>query len=133
MTRVRLTGIKKVRRHLADGSVRRLHYSRATGRCFWRSDSKVREGSPAYLDAYEAAHDIERGAQRSPASMGGITLNTILRDFFLSKIWTEKLATATKRQYGRGLKDVETRWGSAPKSAIENPAFRHSVLGAISL
>jgi integrase len=127
MSRVRLKGIRKVRSRLADRS---YHYSRATGKCFWNSDNGVLEGSPGYLAAYEAAHDIQPGAERpreaSPA--GGLVLKTILRDFYASKVWTEKLAAATKRQYGRGLKDVEARWGSAPKAAIEAASFRHSVL-----
>jgi len=128
MTRVRLTGIKKAKARVADGMVRHYHYARATGKCFWNSGRDVKVGSPAYLDAYEAAHNIQPGAARPPESAGGLVLRTILRDFYASKIWTEKLAAATKRQYGRGLKDVEARWGSAPKAAIENPAFRHSVL-----
>lgn len=88
---------------------------------FWRSDSGVALGSPEYLAAYEAAIGIKPAVARNDGKLRGLILA-----FYGSTAFT-KLASKTKRDYQRGLTDVDTKWGDAPKAALENAALRSAV------
>ena len=46
----------------------------------------------------------------------------VILDFYASAAF-KGLADATKRQYERGLKDVDAKWGSAPISVVEHQTF----------
>jgi len=127
MTRVVLKDINKVKMTLADGRVVNVHYIR--GQCgkppFWRSDWGIALGSPEYLAAYEAAMGISPAVAPAVARNNG-KLRGLILAFYASTAFTT-LATKTKRDYRRGLTDVDKKWGDAPKAALENPALRGAV------
>jgi integrase len=120
---MKIKGIKKVKKGLADGTIREYHSSRATGVVFWRSDSGVKPGSSEYLAAFAITVSCP-----VPVVPAGPTISGLLQDFFASRLWTEKLSESTKRTYSFGLRDVEDQWGDAPLVTLESPAFRDAFL-----
>jgi integrase len=53
-------------------------------------------------------------------------LRALILDFYASADFT-KLAKKTRRDYKRGLADVDRKWGDAPKAALESPELRGAV------
>lgn len=123
MTRVVLKNINKVKKTYADGRVVFHHYvrDRRGQPPFWRSDSGVLLGSPEYLAAYEAALGISPAVVRNQGK-----LRALILDFYVISDFT-KLSKKTRRDYQRGLADVDQKWGDAPRAALENPALRGAV------
>lgn len=96
---IKLTGIKRVRKRLADGTVRKFHYAWVGGPCFWRSDSPVREGSPEYVEAFAATAEARRGA---PATRHGLSVPQAA-DRFRDSGEFRALAARTQADYARWL------------------------------
>lgn len=65
MTRVNLKGINRVRKQLADGTMREHHYAgRGKGAMkFWDSASGISVGSPEYVEAFTKASRSSAPAQ----------------------------------------------------------------------
>ena len=125
MSRSTLKGINKVRKKLAHGQVVRPHYLRSTGKCFWRSDGVVKESSPEYIAAYQAAQGVEdRGAVGASSRDD---LNGLVRKMLESAYW-HGLATRTQEDLRRGLVDIERKWGDCPSEALESPQLRDAVV-----
>lgn len=125
MTHVRLKGINRVRRRLADGSVIELHYaSRDKGAtCFWRSDSGVIMGSPEYIRA------LAEVAPRTPAKglFREITQAWLASgDFAVLAPRTQSDMMISIRQPKTG---IDAEFGSAPRAVFEDSRIRQTVLG----
>ncbi len=109
--RVRLRGINKVRRKLADGSVRIHYYA-------WRNGPKLR-GFPG--DAEFIASYNEAIALRKKPAEG--YLFTLIAEFKQSSDY-QNLSDDSKRAYNTYLKAIEERFGTMPLSVLSDPRVR---------
>lgn len=119
MVRIRLRGINKVKRRLADGTRVEYHSIRgAKGSGFWKSTDPVKLGSQDYIAAYQSA----LRPNKSEGSFGEVI------EQFLESNEFRKLAPRTKRDYRKWLDEVRDRFGSAPRSAFEDHRIRATAL-----
>lgn len=117
MARVRLAGINKVRKRLADGSVAVYHYHRATG---LRLDGAP--GSSEFMAAYAKAEATMR------ARHSGETFNALIRAYTGSIEFEQKLAASTRTEYKRMLTKAEPEFGGMPIAALDDPRVRRDFL-----
>lgn len=115
MVRARLRGINTVRKRLADGTVRVHHYHRATGRALPGSP-----GSAEFLREYAAAEASLRDR------LAGV-FNGLVRAYSLSPEFA-KLAASTQVEYRRMLTRAETKFGTMPLAALEDPRVRQDFM-----
>ncbi|MCJ2105642.1 tyrosine-type recombinase/integrase [Methylobacterium sp. E-041] len=114
--RIKLKGINKVRKTLADGTVAQHYYHRRT-----RTKLQGEPGSPQFLASYNEA---ERKPTRPPE---GDTLSGLIRQYCESQQWT-KLADSTKEIGRLNLKAVEDKWGATPLQHVQNRKIRPLLL-----
>ncbi|UXU73664.1 MULTISPECIES: tyrosine-type recombinase/integrase [unclassified Paracoccus (in: a-proteobacteria)] len=125
MTRVKLQGINRVRKRLADGSVREHHYAgRGKGAVkFWDSASPVRVGSPEYVEAFARASRISTPAK-------GKFRSVILR--FLESQDFSGLAQRTqsdmRKSFFHPTNGIDQKFGDAPLAAFDDPRIRRQAL-----
>lgn len=125
MTRVNLQGINKVRKPLADGSVREHHYvGRGKGAVkFWDSASGVPVGSADYVAAFSAASTKGGGAQ-------GKFRAAILA--FLDSSDFQSLAPRTQSDFRVSIyhpkNGIDAKFGDAPAAAFDDPRIRKQAL-----
>ena len=125
MTRVNLKGINKVKKRLADGTVREHHYvGRGKGALkFWDSASGVPLGSAGYIAAFSAAQQT-----RTPAA--GKFRSVIIR--FLESQDFAGLAPRTqadmKISFYHAKSGIDTKFGSAPLAVFDDPRIRTRAL-----
>lgn len=125
MTRVNLKGINRVRKTLADGTVREHHYvGRGKGAVkFWDSASGIVIGSPEYVEAFTKASRAGTPAQ-------GKFRSVILR-FMASQDFTE-LAPRTqsdmRKSFFHATNGIDHKFGDAPLAAFEDPRIRRQAL-----
>ncbi len=112
--RVRLKHIKRVRKRLADGTIRTYHYHRLTGR---RIDAEP--GTPDFLVAYEAAAKHEG----PPAG----TFHALAAEFLASTEFA-RLAPRTRADFRAHLDRVLDRFGDAPLAALEDKRIRRDII-----
>lgn len=110
MARVKVKGINKVRKRLADGSIRLYFYHRATG-----APLPGKPGSAEFLMAYTDAETT------TPRDTG--TLAALIRMYLLSPKF-ERKAASTQREYRRILTDLECHFGKMPIRALASPKVR---------
>lgn len=123
MARVRLKGIAKVRKKLADGSVREYHYAWRGGPLFWRSDSQVPIGGPAYL---QALADATPRGERAAGTFRAIVLRYLdSADFKKLAPRTQKDIRASINHPGNG---IDLAFGTAPSEAFDDKRIRRRVL-----
>lgn len=115
--RVRLKGINKVRKSLADGTERFYYYHRATG-----SKLQGEPGTAEFIASFEAA-----GRTAAMARSAG-TVEWLIRQYKASSAWTKKLADSTREIAAFDLKACEARWGTTPLTIVENPRSRPAFL-----
>lgn len=115
MPSTKIPGINKVKKRLADGSVRYYHYHRATGGAL-----KGEPGSVEFLADYVAA-------EKSLTDRDAGALNSLIRAYTLSPEF-EKLAKSTRNEYRRMLTKVETKFGSLPIAALDDPRVRQDFM-----
>lgn len=115
MPTTKIWGINKVKKRLADGSVRFYHYHRATGRPL-----NGEPGSVEFLSDYIAA-------ENTLTSRHAGTFNNIVRDFTLSPEFG-KLAASTRVEYRRMLTKAETKFGALPIAALDDPRVRQDFM-----
>lgn len=115
MVEARLKGVNKVRKRLADGTVRVHHYHRASGRPL-----KGAPGSVEFLEAYAAA---EKTMQQRHAG----SIVQLIRAYTLSPEF-EKRAESTRKEYRRMLTKVETKFGTMPIAALDDPRVRQDFM-----
>ena len=104
--RVRLRGVKPIRKRLADGSIRLYFYHRAT--------MTRLAGLPGTAEF--AASFAEAGRAAALSKSAG-TVEWLIRQYQASAAW-KRLAASTREIAGFNLKAVEARWGSMPLEVV---------------
>jgi hypothetical protein len=117
VVRVRLEGINRVRKRLADGSVKIYHYHRATG---LRLEGEP--GSAEFIASYGDAEKLMRDRH------AGGSLNALVRGYTLSIEFQQKLAQSTQSEYRRMLTSAEAEFGDMPIVALDDPRVRRDFL-----
>lgn len=115
MVDTRLKGINTVRKRLADGTVRIHYYHRATNCAL-----KGTPGSHEFLEAYAAA-------ERKTLHRNAGTLVQLIKAYIMSPEF-EKRADSTRKEYQRMLTKVESRFGTMPIAALEDPRVRQDFM-----
>lgn len=113
--RVRLKGINKVRKKLADGSFVTYHYA-------WKGGPRLEgaPGSPEFHASYNAAVE---GRRLTPAG----TLRAILDAYEASSDYTS-LAPRTRTDYKKHIKHIEAEFGDFPIKGLEDRRTRGEFL-----
>lgn len=115
MVRAKIKGVNAVRKVLADGSVRRYYYHRATGKPL-----PGEPGDPPFVAALAAAE--REFSDRHRGTFNQLThLYTISAEF-------QKLADSTRKEYGRMLDKAEQRFGTLPIAALDDPRVRQDFM-----
>lgn len=109
--RVRLKGLNRVRKTLADGTVRTYYYA-------WKGGPKLpgKPGDPEFIAAYNAAV-----ARRATPPQG--VLLSVLQGFQATTIWDD-LAPRTRRDYVGIIKILEREFGDFPLSGLADRRAR---------
>lgn len=115
--RIKLTGINRVRKTLADGTTTIYFYHRATG---LRLEGEP--GSPEFVTSYAKAESTMR------ARHSGETFNALIRSYTTSIEFEQKLAPATRTEYKRMLTKAEPEFGGMPIAALTDPRVRKDFL-----
>ncbi len=118
LARVELKGIHRVRRKLAEGTVREHHYAWRGGPKFWSSDSGVRKGSADYIAALTAvAERLKTDGLSAPAMI----------DAFLDSAEYRKLAPRTRANCRKWALRFAEEFKGDPAAIFEDPASRGEV------
>lgn len=115
MVRAKIPGVNTVRKKLRDGTIRKYHYHRATGIAL--------PGEPGSSEFVRAYADAERFVTDRHAG----TFNGLVRDYCLSPEYAA-LRESTRREYGRMLQKAETKFGTMPIAALNDPRVRRVFL-----
>ncbi|MAW89649.1 MAG: integrase [Altererythrobacter sp.] len=113
--RVRLKGINRVKKRLADGSHVIYYYA-------WKGGPRL-EGSPGsaeFVDSYNLALKNRRVKPDG-------TLQSVLRKFLESPIFL-KLADTTRKGYSRHIRAIEDEFGDFPLAALSDARTRGEFL-----
>lgn len=125
MAMIRVDGIHRVKRRLADGTMREYHYaSRGRGAAvIWHSGMAYAVGSDEYLAALAAARPV--------AAMARGLFRELIIDFLASQDFT-RLAPRTQndmrisiRHPGNG---IDAKFGGGPRGVFDDPRIRGVVL-----
>jgi integrase len=109
--RVKLKGIHKVKKTLADGKVVRYHYA-------WRGGPRLngKPGSPEFIASYnEALRELRRPVQ-------GV-LATLVAEWRASTDFT-RLSASSRRNYDLAAAKVLDRFGDMPIRVLDDPRVR---------
>ena len=121
--RVNLRGIHRIRKRLADGSVREYHYAWRGGPMFWRSDDTVKPGSPQYLAALA---DKTPRAEHARGKLRSVILA------YLESSEFKRLAPRTQADIRtsiyHGTTGIDAKFGAAPVETFNDPRIRGQVL-----
>lgn len=122
--RVKLTGINKVRKRLANGAIVELHYAwRGRGApCFWRSDSGIKAGSAQYISALS---DAALKRESAKAKFREVVLA------FLDSQDFNSLAARTQSDMKQSIfhaDGIDKVFGDAPARAFDDPRIRKMAL-----
>lgn len=104
---VKLRGINKVRKRLADGSVKQFYYHRSSG--------KRLPDDPSSLEFRAAYDDAERITPRDVGTIAGL-----IREYLASPKFVKK-RDSTQREYKRMIKSLEEKFGTMPVAALGSP------------
>ena len=121
--RVDLKGVHRVKRKLASGRIVEIHYAWRGGPCFWRSDSGIPKGGPAYVKAFADASPRGRAATGKVRSL-------ILR--WLASPEFKGLAERTQSDFLKSIRHpthgIDAVFGDAPLAVLEDKRIRRRVL-----
>src|SRR5579871_6278609 len=115
MVRLRLKGVKKVSRRLADGMIVTYWYAWVGGP---RLEGKP--GAPEFIASYNAAVADRRLVQKD-------SLRSIVIKFRESSDYTG-LSASSKRAYASYLSAIESEFGDMPLAALADPRVRGDFL-----
>lgn len=115
--RVRLKGINKVRKRLADGSTV-THYYAWRGRGAPRLEGEP--GSPEFIASYHAAHSVRPDHHKG-------TLQALLNAYQASPYFTAK-AERTQADYIKHIRKIEAQFGTFPTAALSDRRSRGEFL-----
>lgn len=109
--RVRLKGINRSVKRLADGTVKTFWYA-------WRGGPRLQAepGTPEFVASYNAAVATKVAPPRG-------TLGSIILDYQRSKAFTD-LSDRTRSDYAKHVAIIERRFGDFPVAALEDPRTR---------
>lgn len=122
--RVKLKGVYRNRKNLADGTVRDYWTLRGVGALNPLAGDEQEPfgpGTPAFMRAYNAAIAAPAKARTTG------TLQSIIDAYQRSTGWA-KLAPRTKLDYTAALAKIEKKWGTYPLDVIEDPKIRKRLL-----
>lgn len=122
--RVKLKGVYRNRKKLADGTTRDYWTLRGVGALNplpGDENEPFGLGTPAFMRAYQEAIDAPRRARTTG------TLREVIAGYQRSAAWA-KLAPRTKSDYTRAIAAIDTKWGAAPLEVIEDPKVRRGFL-----
>ncbi|MFC4624193.1 tyrosine-type recombinase/integrase [Daeguia caeni] len=115
--RVLLKGVHRVRKRLADGSVRYYYYAWRGGPLLRGADGKILAPSdPEFHAAYSDAVKALTGGKKH-------TLSHIIKEYSKSADFTKK-SEKTRKDYMRYLAEIEDIFGDLPFSYLETPRAR---------
>lgn len=115
----RIEGVHRARAKIGGGKTRVYHYAWRGGPRFWHSDSGIREGSDAYIEA------LNKARQRSRA--GGSMVPDIV-DHYLDSGEFSKLAPRTQADYQKWALRFAAEFREDPASLFEWPESRGELL-----
>lgn len=121
MATIKVKGINRIRRKLADGTVREYHYaSRDRGAVpFWNDGMAFAEGSPEYLAALSAARPV--------AAMARGLFREIIIDFMASQDFN-RLAPRTQADmrisFFHAKTGIDVKFGAGPRGVFDDPRIR---------
>jgi integrase len=115
--RVRLRGINKVRKRLADGTRRVYFYHRATGERL-----EGTPGSPEFVASWQAAESKIPDTNRHKGTFAELMNNYRASDGFAG------LRDSTRRDYLKQIAKIETEFGDLPIKALRDPRIRADFL-----
>lgn len=118
MAKIDIRGIHRVRRKLADGTVREHHYAWRGGPKFWSSDDEIKKGSAEYVAAFAAT--VER-----PKS-GGVTVPEMV-DRYLDSADFASRAPRTQADYRKWALRFADEFKDDPAALFEDPGSRAEV------
>jgi integrase len=118
---IKVKGVHRVRRKLADGTIREYHYA-ARGRGaapFWNNSMAFAEGSPEYLAALAAARPV--------AEMARGLFREILIEFTRSQDF-QRLSPRTqadmKISFYHPKNGIDAKFGAGPRAVFDDPRIR---------
>lgn len=117
MTRVRLSGIKKVRNRLGV----QYHYVRGVPGAFWSSASGIKEGGPQYVAAYTA-----RAQEASQSRAKGTTAEMV--DRYLDSADFKAKSARTQADYRKFAAMFAAKFGRLAVQGWEAPRSRGLVI-----
>lgn len=117
MIEVRLKGINKVKKTLANGTVKTFYYHRPTN-----TRLEGEPGSPEFLAAFQAAEKAMKQRDRFPGQ-----LKSLIHRYVESSDFRDK-APRTRKDYLGLIKRIEDKFGEAPLSALNDPRIRSDFL-----
>lgn len=117
-----IRGVHRVKKKLADGTVKRFHYAFRGGPKFWDSSLSFGEDSDAYVFAY---NDTVRGLRPEPVHRRTATEAVV--DRYLASAHFVKLQPRTQRDYRKYLSSFRAEFGEEPIKMFED----NEVLGEI--
>lgn len=112
---VRLKGLNKVRKQLADGSTVTYHYA-------WKGGPRL-PGKPGSSEFLDANNQFISEKSKQPEDV----LLSILRSYQESQKFKD-LAERTRRDYVRMIKKIEAEYGDFPIVALSDPRTRGEFL-----
>ena len=114
--RARISGVNTVRKWLAGGSLRIYYYHRDTG-----TRLNGEPGSPEFMASYAAAEN--KLSERNADLCSGL-----IHAFLTSPEFKNNLQPTTQAEYRRILTAIETKFGRAPITAMDDPRFAGDAL-----
>ena len=115
MVSIKLKGVNKVRRRLANGSYRVHYYHRASGQCL-----QGEPGSVQFVAAYAEA-------ERTHGAQAAKTVKVLIDRFLASANFT-KLRPSTQKEYRRLLARVTERFGAYQVLSLKSARARGLIL-----
>lgn len=117
MIKVHLKGINKVRKRLANGTLKVFYYHRATG---MRLPGEP--GSPEFISAYHAAQETIKSRDRNEG-----TLKALIQRYMESDAYTQ-LSKRTRSDYLKQTRKIEEKFGDLPIPALNDARVRSDFL-----
>lgn len=111
----RYKGVNKVKKTLADGTVKLHFYHRATG-----TKLEGEPGTAKFAASFAAAGKLAVNRQEG-------TLSGLIRDFEKTAKW-RRLAESTQKEYKRVFKFWDNDFGKVPLSGLASKGFRKDIL-----
>lgn len=118
---IKIKGINRIKRTLADGTVREYHYaSRGKGAVpFWNDGMAFGVGSPEYLAAMSAARPV--------AEMARGLFREIILEFLAAQDFTglaPRTQSDMKISFYHATNGIDAKFGAGPRAVFDDPRIR---------